>query len=335
MKLYVILPIYNIEVDNDVINTEIISGYKLITNETFFNVYKKDIILYDTNIIYNSLKEDILIPQPGMLFTRELAKYILIKEYEVEEKYDSDDNLLNSFIDEEKGNLNSLILILRLIQRGKCQVNRFYVFMKNKYTSDSIDFSTNINDIHSFLSSENEIVYEYQYVVSKETINKLNHASLIILDFSKEKSLPIIYFMQYYNAVSTYDRIIKLAIVLECSVLAGIKEELNYRLKIRASAFLKRDCQKILNIFYQLRSCIVHNGAIDTKYFKDIKKIINDEQCSNSKALFVFINDHIEPLVRDILYKSFEIFAENKEIKNYKDLFSSVDDEILEKITVR
>ena len=151
--------------------------------------------------------------------------------------------------------------------------------------------------------------------------------------FSKDILIPINYFMQYYRTNSMYDRIIKLAIVLESSVLAGIKGELNYRLKIRASAFLKRDCKKILDMFYKLRSSIVHNGTIDIKCFDDIRKIINDEQCSNSKALFVFVSDYIEHLVRDILYKSFEIFAEDETIKNYNQLFLSVDNEILEKIT--
>jgi hypothetical protein len=130
-----------------------------------------------------------------------------------------------------------------------------------------------------------------------------------------------------------YDRIIKLAIALESSVLAGIDKELTYRLKIRASAFIKQNCYKVLDIFYQLRSSIVHDGEIGSEELKNIKKIINDKQCSDSKALFVFLSDYIEPIVRNILYKSFEIFAENKEIKNYKDLFSSVDGEILKKIT--
>ncbi|MBO7612032.1 MAG: hypothetical protein J6T23_07475 [Elusimicrobia bacterium] len=333
MKLYVILPIYNIEVDNDVINTEIISGYKLITNETFFNSYKKEIVFNENTDVYRSLYEDILIPQSGMSCTRELAKYILIKEYEVKKEYDFDNKLFHDFMYEEKGNLNTLILILRLVQKGSCQANSFYIFTIGTQARDVTDFSTNRDSIHSSLSSTDEIIYENKYIISIETIKKLNQASLIIRDFSKEKTIPVVYFMQYYNSISTYDRIIKLAIVLESSVLAGIKEELNYRLRIRASAFLKRDCQKILNVFYQLRSCIVHNGSIDTKYFKEIKKIINDEQCSDSKALFVFLSDYVEPLVRDILYKSFEIFAKDEKIKNYKDLFSSADVEIFKKIT--
>ena len=332
MKLYIVLLIYNIEVDNDVINTEIISGYKLITNRTFFDVYKKELIFNENTDVYRSLYEDILIPQAGMLFTRELAKYILIKEFEVEKEYDFDNKLFNDFMNEEKAKLNHFILLLRLIQKGRCQANSFYIFTKYSHAKGVIDFSTNIEDIGTSLSSTDEVVHESKYIVSMETIKKLNQASLIVLPFSKDILIPINYFMQYYRTNSMYDRIIKLAIVLESSVLAGIKGELNYRLKIRTSAFLKRDCKKILDMFYKLRSSIVHNGTIDIKCFDDIRKIINDEQCSNSKALFIFIGDYMEHLVRDILYKSFEIFAKS-EIKNYNQLFSSVDNEILEKIT--
>ena len=105
-------------------------------------------------------------------------------------------------------------------------------------------------------------------------------------------------------------------------------------MKIRASAFLRQDCQRILDIFYKLRSCIVHNGEIGSGIFKDIRKIVNAEQCSDSKVLFIFFNNYVEPLVRDILYKSFEVFAKNKMIKNYRELFSSVDNDIIKKITI-
>jgi len=332
MKLYIVLPIYNIEVDNDVIDTEIISGYKLITNRTFFDVYKKEIIFNENTDVYRSLYEDILIHQAGMPFTRTRAEYILIKEFKVEKEYDFDNKLFNSFMNEEKAKLNHFILLLRLIQKGRCQVNSFYIFTRFSHAKGEIDFSTNVEDIGSLLSSTDEIVHENKYIVSIETIEKLNQASLIVQPFSKDILIPINYFMQYYRTNSMYDRIIKLAIVLESSVLAGIKEELNYRLKIRASNFLKKDYRKELDMFYKLRSCIVHNGTIDIKYFDSIRTIINDKQCSNSKALFIFIGDYMEHLVRDILYKSFEIFAKS-EIKNYNQLFSSVDNEILEKIT--
>ena len=49
--------------------------------------------------------------------------------------------------------------------------------------------------------------------------------------------------------------------------------------------------------------------------------------------MFVFIGDYIEPLVRSILYKSCEVFAKNETIRNYTQLFHSVDEEIIKKFT--
>ena len=139
--------------------------------------------------------------------------------------------------------------------------------------------------------------------------------------------------MQYYNTTSTYDRIVKLAIVLESSVLAGLEQELNYRLKLRASAFLKHDYRKMLDILYQLRSGIVHNGYIKKDCFDTLKKFLKDKDCSDTKALFVFIKDYIEPLVREILHKAFEEFARNEKVNNFNQLFSNIDNKIFEHLT--
>lgn len=330
MKLYVILPIYNIEVEKEVINTEIINEYKLITNEIFFNDYEKEITSNkDTDIMYNFLKADILIPQPGMLDIRPLAKYILIRECEVGEEYVYNKEIFKNFVNEEVDKINKFILLLRLIQKGQCRINSLYFFSIKDKASSLTDFSTNIGNMYNY----NETLCETKYFLSKKIVSKLNQEYLIVQLYSKDILIPITYFMQYYNTSDVYDRIIKLAIALESSVLAGIKEELSYKLQIRTSAFLKRDCKNILKLFYRLRSWIVHNGEIDKKSFKDIKRIIGDEQCSDTEVLFVFITDYIEPIVRDILYKSFEAFAKDETIKSYRDLFSSVDNEIIEKIT--
>ena len=104
-------------------------------------------------------------------------------------------------------------------------------------------------------------------------------------------------------------------------------------LKLRALAFLKHDCRKMLDILYQLRSCIVHNGYIKKECFDVLKKILKDKDCSDTKALFVFIKDYIEPLVREILYKAFEEFSLNDKINNFNQLFTIIDDEIFCNVT--
>lgn len=68
---------------------------------------------------------------------------------------------------------------------------------------------------------------------------------------------------------------------------------------------------------------------LNNRCFNIIKKYINDETCSDSKAIYLFINNYIEPLVRQILYKSYEEFYNDKEIKDFATLFSKVDKEII------
>lgn len=330
MKAYIVLPIYNISVDSDVLNTELFDGYKIISNKIFFDEYKPKVITNEHTVFAHWLAEDIEIPKAGMMVTRPLAQYIIIKEFEIENDYDN--KVFMDFQDLERGLLNHLLLALRLAQNGRCQVNRCYQFTKNTQGTISIDFSTNLECMYSWLSTD-EALYEDIYKFTAETVQKLKETCLIVRPYSNEAIVPIGYFMQYYNTTSTYDRIIKLAIVLESSVLAGLDQELNYRLKLRASAFLKQDCRKMLDILYQLRSCIVHNGYIKKESFDVLKKFLKDKDCSDTKAIFVFIKDYIEPMVRKILYKAFVEFSRNEKINNFNQLFSEVDYKIFEYIT--
>lgn len=53
----------------------------------------------------------------------------------------------------------------------------------------------------------------------------------------------------------------------------------------------------------------------------------------NTELIFYFIKDHIEPIVRKILKKSFTIFATNKKIKTYENLNAYIEKFIIEKIS--
>ena len=330
MNAYIVLPIYNVTVDSDILNTELLDGYKIISNKIFFVEYKSKVIKNDNTIFAHWLEEDIAIPQVGMMVTRPLAQYLIIKEYDIENDYDN--KIFTNFRNIESGMLNHLLLALRLTQKGRCQVNRCYCFTQNSQSIIPIYFSTSIECMYGWLFAK-ETLFEDMYEFTSETIQKLKETCRIVRPYSNEAIVPVAYFMQYYDTVSTYDRIIKLAIVLESSVLAGLENELNYRLKLRTSAFLKRDCRKMLDILYQLRSCIVHNGYIKKECFYVLKKFLKDKECSDAKALFVFIKDYIEPLVREILYKAFEAFSQNDKTNNFNQLFSDVDNKIFEHLT--
>lgn len=124
-------------------------------------------------------------------------------------------------------------------------------------------------------------------------------------------------------------------------MLAGKNQELNYRLFLRTSAFLEQNVKKLLETFYTLRSEIVHNGTVPDFTCKKGKKDIYDtlvkitglERNDCTELIFYFIKDHIEPIVRKILKKSFNIFATNKKIKTYEDLNAYIEKFIIEKIS--
>ena len=62
-------------------------------------------------------------------------------------------------------------------------------------------------------------------------------------------------------------------------------------------------------------------------------KITGLERNDCTELNFYFIKDHIEPIVRKILKKSFNIFATNKKIKTYEDLNAYIEKFIIEKIS--
>lgn len=330
MKAYIVLPIYNVEVAKSVLNTEFIDNYKIISNKIFYEEYKHKVIGSTSTIVTQFLEDDIAIPQVGMMVTRPLAQYIIIKECYIENDYNNKTS--TNFKNIERGLLNHLLLSLRLAQKGRVQVNRCYFFTTNLQSFIPIDFATNLECMYNRLFAE-ETLFEDVYEFTSETVQKLKETCRIVRPYSNGAIVPINYFMQYYNTTSTYDRIIKLAIVLESSILAGVENELTYRLKLRTSAFLHCNYGTMLDILYKLRSCIVHNGDINKKCFNELKIFLNDNDCSDTKALFIFIKDYIEPLVRKILYKAFEEFSRSDEIKNFNQLLKKIDDKIFSKIT--
>lgn len=329
MRAYILLPVYNTNVDEELINTDIVDNYRIITNEIFFEKYKQKVVGNTPTSVYTLLEDDIGLPYPGMLYTRPLAKYIIFKEFNIENNSDPLDYLKTR----EKALLSSLMLSLRLIQPGRCQVNNCYIFTE-RYTQACVKldyFSTNIEDMLSWASLERAYP-RLIYKISKSTVSKLQQTCSIIKLYSNKVLIPVLYFMKYYNNVSMYDCLITLAIILESSVLAGLKQELNYRLKIRTCAFLERDYTELIDIFYSLRSNIVHNGFIKEECFKKLKLFLKNEKSSETDLLFIFISEYIEPLIRDILYKSLKIFANDQSVDNYEKLFLSVDKEIITKL---
>jgi Apea-like HEPN len=87
-------------------------------------------------------------------------------------------------------------------------------------------------------------------------------------------------FNQSYNRGLPEDQIIDLTIALEGSLLADLRDELNYRLSLRGTALLApkgkwepNKSQALLKAMYEIRSNIVHNGRLLTDLEKDMRKL--------------------------------------------------------------
>ena len=76
---YLILPIYEVSVDCNIIGTKFFEEYTIISSEDFNKNYLN--FLYDFNDL---LFEDIRPPEAGRCITRPEAKYIIIKEVKLD-----------------------------------------------------------------------------------------------------------------------------------------------------------------------------------------------------------------------------------------------------------
>ena len=337
MKIQVFIPLYNITVPDEYIDRNIV-GLKFITNKIFESNYEQDIIKnspYDGFI--RNMKADILEPRAGMLYERALSKYILFKEYDVEYKYDAT-GLSKDFEQDCRDiqvEIEAFLLAMRFADKGRIQVNKGYMFSESYQNEFYLHSSTHIEDISPWYRTIGNHLYENDYTISEDNLKNIIHISKELSSISiatnKTMAVPILNWMHYYKSSNLFDRVFKLSTIFECTILADIKSELAYRLGIRCCKFLGKDISMTLRIFYDLRSSIVHNGRVDNDIHKKLNKYIKRD-CEITESLFIFLNEYIEPIAREILCKSLEIFATQK-VKNYVELSQEVENQILNDIS--
>lgn|GEM_PF-5100324 len=337
MKISVFLPLYNIIIPDNFINVEI-TGFRFITNRIFESDFESKIV---ENSPYSgfigNMKEDILQPRAGMLCERALSKYILFKEYDVECKLDATG--LSKELEQDRRDIQveieAFLLAMRLADIGRIQVNKGYMFSEFYQNEFYLHSSTPIDNISSWYRTLGNPLYEYDYTISEDNIKNIirifEDLGSISIATNETTVVPILNWMHYYKNTNLFDRVFKLSTIFECTILADIKSELAYRLGIRCCKFLGKDVYKTLKIFYDLRSSIVHNGRIDDDTHKKINKYIKKD-CEVTESLFIFLKEYIEPIAREILCKSLEIFATGK-VQNYIKLSEMIEKQILDDIS--
>ncbi len=333
LKYHVFIPLYNMAVSEDILNTNIFGSYTIIKAEELIPKYGKYLTSQDT-FTKNLLLDTCLNMQEKPLF-RPFAMHVLCTEFEIEDKRDAfRDKMLES-----RQQVCNIILALRLANNGYCQINTGYYLSNEHVVGTQYKISSQYSNIEpAHVSVGYQWLLEDFYELDFDILTEATKIYDILLTYPKNKFfVPIMYFNKYYDSLTPHERIIQLATVLESTILSGRTEELNYRLCLRTSALLGKDVSDLLKLFYSIRSHIVHNGCIGkNKGYKDIlkrlKKYVNIPRDEETELLFYFVKDHIEPLIRELLLKSFKLFNSGK-IKDYDTLTKELESFIIQQIT--
>lgn len=333
MTYRIFIPLYNIEVANELLGVKLFDNYTIIKSSDFECKYGKDI--YRGERFTEQLLQDITERHPYKSIFYPTAKYILCSMFEQEDN----DKLYQENIIKSKKEVSNILLAMRLIDKGFCQINNGYYLANGHASCLQYKCSSQLPNIecshHTYMGS---LIVEEEYNLTQELMLRLFDTYKMLEKLpQKDFIVPITYFHKYYDSYTPYDRILQLAIILESTLLAGRTEELNYRLGLRTSALLGKDYTDILKLFYSIRSHIVHNGYIGkNKGYKDIikklKNLVNIQKDDETELLYYFVTEHIEPIIRKLLYKSFECFCFGK-IDSYDALAKALDDFINRQIT--
>lgn len=335
IKHTVFVPIYNIRVSSDILNTAVFGDYTLVRSSRIIDKYRN--YLFDYDMFSRQFLKDISTRHPDKSVFYPCANIVLVKEFEnIDTDLENHKTACNI-----KNEVDNIILALRLVNKGLCQINNGYILSLTGEHSRGQYFATssNIENIQNFhITRKNKEVKEDIYKLDGTVLQQAECLYKTLDTSTKHARIPIDYFNNCYDVLTPHEKIIQLAIVLESSMLAGIKDELKYRMFLRISALLGKNRKNLLSLFYDIRSHIVHNGHLenkeDNKNIWDNLRNITKLKDSNDETelLFYFVKDHIEPLVRDILYKSLNIFNEGK-IKDFDTLTKKLDNFIIKKIT--
>lgn len=332
LKYHVFVPLYNIEVAEELIDITIFESYQIIKREDINS--KCGLLLFQENHFARQLFQDISERHPDKLIFYPYAKYVLYTEFVIK-----DDKEYDKKVHEIKQNVCDIVLALRLISEGRCQIYNGYCFAEGCSACVQFEVSSQLLNMEcSHRTNKNALVVEELYNLTSDKIEQATNLFKILQTLPKDSyAVPVVYFNKYYDSLLPHERIIQLAIFLESTLLAGQTDELNYRLYLRASAFLGKDVSKILKLFYAARSQIVHNGHImKNKDGKDIikrlKKLINSDREDETELLFYFVNDYVEPIIRELFYKSI-LLMNSGAINNFDDLAQKLDTFIMKQIT--
>lgn len=337
-RFNIFIPLFNIEIDEQLLEQEIACEYKIIrSNDILYNIEQ---YVFANEPFSRNFVRDITQNGVNKTLMHPYAKYVLYKQITIP----NNDTELYKVKENIKDEIDNVILAFRLVSDGYIQVNNCYFIANGHSAFTQMKSSSQIENICILhRTRQNRLLGENLYNLNANIFESIKEQFEIIKKIkNKSTNIAMEYLHKSYNTNNPCDRIINLAIILESTMLAGRNEELNYRLFLRTSALLGKDLKELLEAFYSIRSDIVHNGVIQEKSSKKknkkdiydkISKIVNIERKNRTELIFYFVKDYIEPLIREILRKTFAIFANNTSITTYEEINSDIEKYIIKKIT--
>lgn len=334
MAIYnLFIPLFNFEIDENLIGHKIICEYRILKSSDI--LYNPEQYFLMNEPFTNSFIGDITENGINKRLLHSYAKYVLFKQVEIKDN-DSDFAKARIFYKKE---IDDIILAFRLAVDGYCQVYNCYLLTVGHSACTEMQSSSRIDNIClSHRTIKNSLLVENLYHLNNKVLNDIKSQYNTIKQIkNKNLAVPIEYYHRCYDYKTPQDKILTLAIILESTLLAGKNTELSYRLFLRTSALLGKDVKNLLETFYSLRSDIIHNGTIQTKnnrsLYSKISKITGIKKDDYTELIFYFIKDYIEPIIREVLIKSFKIFENNEKIFNYEDLIKLIDEFVMKKIS--
>lgn len=321
-KSYFIVPLYNVSVNENIINEDL-NGYKIVTNDFIFQ--NLDGKLFNSEDLYEDIKK----PCAGMLYKRPLARYVLIKELDLFQGYDKEISDRNQSIrDNIAEDFSFLLTAMRLKYTGNIQVNRVYALADKEHCSFNLPLSTELSFIDRVFYIDTKMFWWDEYELSLDMWKNIWEYKNKISESASALWLPISYFMSYYSVVNLTEKIIKLCTVWETTLLNDRKSELQYCLMVRGSSLLKKDLSLIFKTAYDLRSQLLHSGNVTN--FSLLRKVISDSTKNDNERLFLFIKEYMEPITREILKKFIKNYLETP--KSLEKIAQSLDKSVFQKL---
>lgn len=320
MKHYLVTPLYNIEIADELLGNKILDYY-ILKSEDIRVLLKK--IFSQESVIYKSLPELVIsIQNPhGCIANRAFSQYSLMKEF-------VSDSVNFEY---EKQNVNLLLNFFRLSKQGNLQFQDSYLFAEDKSVGAFPPGDLSLQRLDNVRIYGKKSYSDEDYIIDENIFQQI----LEIADKISKKTFlfhPINYFIATYESTNIYDRMIWHSVTLESLLLSNDnKKNLTSRLKMSCNFMMKENITNIIDSLYNIRSEIVHAGTISDNSKKKVKKCLqvhfNDCDEDTDKILLLKFDRLMKNISRNIINQALTISIDNN-INTLKELHNFIEQQI-------